>query len=175
MKKTKIIFLDIDGVLATDKQFMQNRKEFQEKNSWAYENNVPYPFDNKCVKILNDILDETDAEIVLTSDWKLHWDLIRLHEIFSNNKVKKSPRMMTKNIPHSFGNLTKNRANEIDEFLDHFNFVNYVIIDDLDVGMYLKNGSKRFIKTQDREGIKKVGTKEKIIKILSDDYMGSNL
>lgn len=174
MKKTKVIFLDIDGVLATHKQFMQNRKKFQQKNSWAHDNNVPYPFDDKCVKILNDILDQTDAEIVLTSDWKLHWDLIRLHEIFQNNKVKKSPRMVTKNNPVSFSNLSKNRANEIDEFLDHFNYVNYVIIDDLDVGKYLKKGDKRFIQTKDNEGIKKLGTKEKIIKILLDDNLESN-
>lgn len=175
MKKTKIIFLDIDGVLATDKQFMLNRKKFQEKNSWAYDNNVPYPFDDKCVKILNDILKQTDAEIVLTSDWKLHWDLIRLHEIFENNKVTKSPRMVTKNNPVSFGNLSKNRANEIDQFLDHFNYVNYVIIDDLDVGKYLKTGDKRFVQTKDREGLKQLGTKEKIIKILSDENLVSDL
>lgn len=175
MKKTKIIFLDIDGVLATNKQFQMNRKKFQEKNKWAYENNVPYPFDKKCVKILNDILDETDAEIVLTSDWKLHWDLIRLHEIFQNNNVKKSPRMVTKNNPISFGNFTKNRAHEIDLFLKHFQFPNYVVIDDLNVGHYLELGSDKFILTKDNEGLKQLGTKEKILKILTDDNLESNI
>jgi hypothetical protein len=174
MKKTKIIFLDIDGVLATNKQFRMNRKKFQEKNKWAYEDNVPYPFDEKCVKILNEILDETDAEIVLTSDWRLHWDLIRLHNIFQNNGVIKSPRMVTKNRPISFGNITKNRAHEIDLFLKHFQFANYVIIDDLNVGDYLENKNTKFIKTKDNEGIKQIGIKEKILKILTDDNLESN-
>jgi hypothetical protein len=169
MKKTKIIFLDIDGVLATHKQFMTNRKKFQEKNEWAYEHNVPYPFDKKCVEILNEILLETDAEIVLSSDWKLHWDLIRLHEIFHNNGVIKSPRMMTKNNPISFGNLEKNRAHEIDLFLKDFNFVNYVIVDDLNVGLYLSSKNEKFVLTKDAQGLKQNNIKNKILKILSNE------
>jgi hypothetical protein len=169
MKKTKIIFLDIDGVLATNKQYIMNRKKFQEKNEWAYENNVPYPFDKKCVEIFNEILMETDAEIILSSDWKLHWDLLPLHEIFHNNGVIKSPRMVTKNDPVSFGNLELNRAHEIDLFLNNFNFVNYIVIDDLDVGRYLKSGKDRFIKTKDSEGLKQKGIKDKILQILNND------
>jgi hypothetical protein len=174
MKKTKIIFLDIDGVLATNKQFQMSRKKFQEKNKWAYEDNVPYPFDKKCVKILNEILNETDAEIVLTSDWKFHWDLIRLHNIFENNGVIKSPRMVTKNNPISFGNFTKNRANEIDIFLKHFQFANYVVIDDLNVGHYLELGNDKVVLTNRNEGLKQIGIKDKIIKILTHDYLESN-
>ena len=37
LKKMKVIFLDIDGVLATDKQFMGNRNKFNQKNDWAKE------------------------------------------------------------------------------------------------------------------------------------------
>jgi hypothetical protein len=170
MKKTKIIFLDIDGVLSTQKQFSMNRDKFQKKNEWAYEHNVPYPFDKKCVEVLNEILDETDAEIILTSDWRHHWDLIRLHEIFKNNGVIRSPRMVTKNAPVSFGNLEKNRAHEIDLFLKDFNFVNYVIIDDLNVGKYLESKNDKFVLTKDTQGLKENNIKTKILKILNNEF-----
>ena len=41
MNKKNLIFLDIDGVLATHKQYMMNRKKFQDKNSIAKELNIP--------------------------------------------------------------------------------------------------------------------------------------
>ena len=40
----KIIFLDIDGVLATNKEFATNRTKFREKYLWAKELRVPYKF-----------------------------------------------------------------------------------------------------------------------------------
>ena len=164
----KVIFLDIDGVLATNKQFSMNREKFMKKNEWASELKVPYPFDNGCVEILNQILDATDAEIVLSSDWKLHWNLIDIATIFSSNGVAKTPRMFTKNKPISFGNLEKNRANEIDLCIKNFDFKNFVVIDDLDVGKYLGDDSDRFVKTKDQEGLKQLGVKEKIISILNN-------
>jgi hypothetical protein len=39
-------------------------------------------FDTKSVKILNEILEETGAEIVVSSDWKLHATLEELGEYY---------------------------------------------------------------------------------------------
>jgi histidinol phosphatase-like enzyme len=79
------VFLDLDGVLATNKQYMMNQKKFQDKNPIAKKLRIPYPFDPKCVKIFNEILDATEADIVLSSDWKLHFSLedivIKIREI----------------------------------------------------------------------------------------------
>ena len=36
-----VIFLDIDGVLATNLQFQMNKQKFQEKHAWADELRVP--------------------------------------------------------------------------------------------------------------------------------------
>ena len=33
----KVIFLDLDGVLATNKEFYMNERKFKSKNSWANE------------------------------------------------------------------------------------------------------------------------------------------
>lgn len=163
-----IIFLDIDGVLATNLQFQMNKQKFQDKHTWADELRVPYPFDAGCVKILNEIIETTDAEIVLSSDWKLHWNILELHDIFLQNGVIKSPRTTTLNITASGFDLEEERAYQIGEFIKKFKPKQYVIIDDLDVGpkMETLEGQERFVKTRDREGLKQTGIKEKILEKL---------
>jgi hypothetical protein len=162
-----IIFLDIDGVLATEKQYYQNKSKFQHRNKWAKELGVPYSFDKKCVDIFNEILSITDAEIILSSDWRLKFDLIQLDTIFKGNGIIKSPRMFTKVEPKSFGNISENRAWEIELCVNDLNLKNYVIIDDLSLSNYLKNSDK-FVQTIDNEGIKQIGIKDKILKILNN-------
>jgi hypothetical protein len=163
-----IIFLDIDGVLATNLQFQMNKQKFQDKHTWADELRVPYPFDAGCVKVLNEIIETTDAEIVLSSDWKLHWNILELHDIFLQNGVIKSPRTSTLNITASEFDLEEERAYQIGEFIKKFKPKQYVIIDDLDVGpkMEMKEAEERFVKTRDREGLKQTGIKEKILEKL---------
>jgi hypothetical protein len=166
----KVIFLDIDGVLATHKQYMMNRKKFQDKNPIAKELNILYPFDPKCVKVFNEILDATDADIVLSSDWKLHFSLEDIDKIFKFNGVNKSPIDTTVNEDASMSNQTMNRAFQIGEYVTRKNITNYVVIDDLNVGKYMviTNEEDKFFLTDDFEGIKKVGLKDKIIKKLNN-------
>lgn len=167
----KVIFLDIDGVLATNKQYMMNRKKFWDKNSIAKDTRIPYPFDPKCVKIFNEILDTTGADIVLSSDWKLHFSLVELETIFMFNGVNKSPIDITTNDVVSFNNLVRNRAFQIGEFIQTHKITNYVVLDDLNISNYMTitNDQDKFVLTDDFEGIKKVGLKDKIIKILNND------
>jgi hypothetical protein len=87
----KTIFLDIDGVLATNKQFSRNREKFKHNYKWAEEYDVPYPYDEGCVKILNEIVESTGAQIVLSSDWKLHYNLGTMGKIFEANGIKTNP------------------------------------------------------------------------------------
>ena len=163
-----MIFLDLDGVLATHKQYMMNRKKFWDKNPIAKELRIPYPFDPKCVKIFNEILDETGADIVLSSDWKYHWNLVYLDKIFKFNGVNKSPIDTTINEGVSFSNITKNRAYEIGEYIQRNNITNYVVIDDLNISnfMSITGDEDKFVLTNNFEGLKQSNIKEKIIKIL---------
>ena len=64
----KILFCDIDGVILP---FHNNNKriEIPDFNS-SFE-----LFDSKCVKVLNEIIQETDCEIVISSDWRNHFNL----------------------------------------------------------------------------------------------------
>jgi len=82
----KLIFIDIDGVLATAPCW-----DMSQDNKWN-----AYPFDKKAVKVLNKILEETGAEMVLSSDWKYHYSLGQIKEIFMEfNGVIKAPFDMT--------------------------------------------------------------------------------
>jgi hypothetical protein len=165
----KTIFLDIDGVLATNKQYMMNRKKFWDKNDIAKDLKIPYPFDPKCVKIFNEILDSTGADIVLSSDWKLHFSLGDLDKIFKFNGVNKSPIDTTVNEDASMSNQTMNRAYQIGDYISKNDITNYVVIDDLNVGKYMSitNEEDKFVLTQNFEGIKQLGIKEKILNILN--------
>jgi hypothetical protein len=167
----KIIFLDIDGVLATNNEFMRNRKKFWEKHPAMAELNVPYPWNEEAVQVFNQILDETDAEIVLSSDWKLHWNLDELKSIFTWNKVKKYPIGVTEDIFIGSGNLEMTRAGEIGEYILLHDIKNYVVIDDLNVGKYMQitGDDDKFFMTRSGEGIKKTGLKDRIIKKLNND------
>ena len=165
----KTIFLDIDGVLATHKQYMMNRNKFWDKNDIAKELKIPYPFDPKCVKIFNEILDATGADIVLSSDWKIHFSLEDLDLIFKFNGVNKSPIDITTNDVVSFGNLVRNRAYQIGEYIQTHNITNYVVIDDLNISNYMSitNDQDKFVLTSDFEGLKQLGIKNKVIIILN--------
>lgn len=167
----KIIFLDIDGVLATDKEFMRNRTKFWEKHPAMAELRVPYPWNEDAVKIFNEILDATDAEIVLSSDWKLHWNLDDLKGIFNWNGVKKHPIAVTGEVFIANGNLEMARAGEISDYIRENDIINYVVIDDLNVGKYMQltGDEDKYFMTRSGDGIKKTGLKDRIIKKLNND------
>ena len=164
-----IIFLDIDGVLATNIQFSMNRAKFWKKNPNMEELDVPYPWDKGAVDVFNDILEATGAEIVLSSDWKLYFSLKNLNEIFEFNGVSKSPIGVTSDLFIASGNLEMTRAAEIGEYIKEHNIENYVVIDDLNVGKYMKltGDDDKFFITTNRDGIKQTGLKEKIINKLN--------
>ena len=165
----KTIFLDIDGVLATHKQYMMNQKKFWDKNDIAKDLRIPYPFDPKCVKIFNEILDATGADIVLSSDWKEHFSLKDLDLIFKFNGVNKSPIDITTSEIASFGNQTMNRAYQIGKYITDNDITNYVVIDDLNVGKYMviTGDEDKFVLTDDFEGLKQLSIKNKVISILN--------
>jgi len=153
----KVIFLDIDGVLALTFGSMNTN------NKWD-----AYPFDKKAVGVLNKILTETDAEIVLSSDWKHHYTLDELKGIFLEfNGVIKAPFTVTPALPTNAMDLEGGRVKEINLWLkenaEKLNVTHWVAIDDMNMSEGLDNfvWCKKF-----NEGIKQLGIKEKIIKFL---------
>jgi hypothetical protein len=165
----KVIFLDIDGVLTTDKQYYMNSQNYRKKNPWANELRVYYPFDKGCVKIFNEILTKTGAEIVLTSDWRRGRSLEQLDTIFKENGVIKSPIDVTCDDLVSISSAAKNRAYQIEFYLKNNKVDKYVVIDDLNIGEFMQftNDDDKFVLTNDREGLKQLGIKNKILNILN--------
>jgi len=149
----KFIYLDIDGVLCLGSEIHPKLTE------WGY----VYRFNPKAVKILNEILQITDAEIIISSDWKLFYTLDNLKEIFKWQKVIKEPIDVTPSVPYSAMQLLEeNRAKEILEHYDIHKPGSWIAIDDLNLGSWISE--KHFVLTpRFMEGIKQTGKKDEII------------
>ena len=162
----KVIFLDLDGVLATNKEFYMNERKFKSKNSWANEMDVKYPFNPECVKIFNQIL-ESGYEIVLSSDWKDHKNLDQLKTIFLMNGVKKWPIDVThsKTVYPNRCELEDDRYYQIVSWVHKNNPEDWISLDDLDMtNLFESNGYKScFFLTRSSEGLKQCGLKDKIL------------
>lgn len=148
----KVIFLDIDGVLATPRQYNTVRTKLYKRDGGAAELRVPYLWDERCVIALNRFILLNDVEIVLSSDWRRHFNMEELDKIFKINGVAKSPISCTgiKMKETSAEDLESIRVREIQQWLDDNPPCVWCAIDDLDLSA-LHGG--RFVKTDERMGI----------------------
>ena len=179
----KVIFLDHDGVVCLSTEWGgRSKKKLKYLKEYPGTEKVPVEFrlDNfnkKAVDILNDILKQTGAEIVVSSDWKGHATLEELKEMYIKYGVIKSPIDVTPN--HYFGRyeLEMTRCSEIKDWLEeHPEVTHWVAVDDLDLSEKFgaisgnsNGGLKNFVLTpKSSEGIKQSGIKEKILKFLND-------
>jgi hypothetical protein len=144
-------------------------------------------FDRKAVKVLNSIIEETDAEIVVSSDWRNWANLEELGEYYSSHGILKKPIGLTKKIQefespedfpwHRAWALEQTRILEIQQYLkDHPEITHWVAVDDLKMGKtgldysveyHHAWGLENFVNTPlSTEGIKQSGIKEKILNYL---------
>lgn len=181
----KIIFLDHDGVLCLAQQWGGRRKKQAEWNRLNPDNCVYYEyesykmdieyrfddFDDKAIKILNQILKETDAEIVVSSDWRLECSLEQMQEFYKKSGIIKlpigyTPQLESEDIK-SFKippGYEEERAAEIKKWLSNNEVGSWVAIDDLNMQPYLN----KFVRTiRMNEGIKQSGIKQKVIRYLN--------
>lgn len=108
----KLIFLDIDGVLVTNRSLMAGNE---------------YRFDKECVKNLLEILTITGAKIVISSSWREDRTLNQLKLLFENNGLGDNIIDITP--IHGDHEI---RGSEIKAFLDRSDLKidKFVIIDD---------------------------------------------
>jgi hypothetical protein len=191
----KIIFLDHDGVICLSTEWggrFKKQREAGRKLSQSIESlPVKARFDNfnkKAIKILNEILEETNADIVVSSDWKRWANVEEMGEYYESQGLKKKPIGFTKflqdcEVPQNFPwsrtyDLEQSRSLEIKQYLqDHPEITHWVAVDDLNMGIPQTNetwgdmvmdwGLTNFVLTpKGREGIKQTGIKESIISYL---------
>ena len=191
----KVIFLDHDGVicLSTEwggrhkKQRIAGRKLSQSIESLPVEARFDN-FNKKAIEILNEILEETNAEIVISSDWKRWASVEEMGEYYESQGIKTKPIGFTKSIndcevPEDFSfsrqfDLEQERHFEILQYLkDNPQITHWVAVDDLNMGipqthetwgeMEMDWGLTNFVHTpKSREGIKQSGIKEMVLEFL---------
>ena len=153
----RYIYLDIDGVLCLGSEIHPKLTE------WGY----VHRFNAKAVKMFNEILELTDADIIISSDWKEHYSLESLQGIFQWQKVIKVPIAVTPSIKFtSMQLLEENRAKEI---LEHVNEIKpgfWVAIDDLDLRTWIPDRHFVFC-PRFMEGLKQTGKMNEIINKLT--------
>jgi len=185
----RILFLDNDGVICLSDQWGnrdKRMKTFIKETGISEVSKMPAyirldSFDIKAVKVLNEVLEKTGAEIVVSSDWKLHATLEELQELYLKNGVIKAPIATTENMkdfdPDTNGLFTykgwyeRIRVIEIQRYLNtNPEITHWVAIDDLSLGKYTEDGPglSNFVITRRpmSEGIKQSGIKDELIKYL---------
>jgi hypothetical protein len=187
----KILFLDHDGVICLSQQFGGRYKKQVKVRRKLSQDLMSFPvgarfdnFDKKAIKVLNAILEETGAEIVVSSDWKNWATIEEMGEYYEQQGIIKKPidfTPMTYTLPetqewHPDWDLEASRTLEIKEWLkEHPEVTHWVAIDDLDMSFKEVSSNRsgtgwgltNFVHTPTvTEGIKRLGIKGKVLKFL---------
>ena len=143
----KILFLDHQGVMHLKK--------------WTKKLPSLEPFDIDSIFVLNQIIQETDCEIVVSSDWKLWTDLKGMQKFYTDQGILKAPISYTPKYEiYDIRILPEQRSREIKGWIDQNPVNKWVSVDDLDMRPYLEN----FVFISDTSlGIKSEGVKDSII------------
>ena len=131
--RKKIIFIDVDGPLAwgswNDGKVTINGgvEDFQ----------IPYAWDRADCEALQKICDETNAELVLSSDWKKHFTFNQMKRIFWHYGI--TARLIDITTHQDLWNkmsrpgLEHERALEVAKWARDNKITNWIAIDDLDL------------------------------------------
>ena len=200
----KILFLDNDGVICLSNNWgsrSKKRSKYRSENPNSSDSKKEVPveyrfddFDTKAIKVLNEIIEKTGCEIVVSSDWRYHATLEELGYYYMKQGIIKKPIAVTDIFKDLFpkewnafrfrADLELERSMEIGHWLEnHPEVTHWVAVDDLNMSVEFlgdrfsdkdesdkKSGLTNFVLTpKSSEGIKQCGIKEKIIKYLKDE------
>lgn len=165
---SKVLFLDIDGVLNTERQ--QDRCK---EAGLSYADNFGYAFDPVTVANLKRIVDETGADIVISSSWKV-WGLNTMQKLWTNRGLPGKVINVTPNTESDELMLSVDldmmlpagKGSEIKEWLETngSQVTHYAILDDMDD--MLPEQQSHFVQTDPTIGITEDDA-QKAIAILS--------
>jgi hypothetical protein len=154
----KILYVDIDYVLSLGSEITPVMTK------WGY----IHRFNKKAMKVFNEILDKTQSLYVISSDWKNHFTLEQLQDIFCEFADANYPPIdVTETISGVIlQKLEEWRAKEILAHVEKYNPKSWVAIDDLDLSPWISE--EHFVHLpRFMEGIKQTGKRNEIIKKLS--------
>ena len=189
----KCIFLDHDGVICLSNNWGGRSKKwskYRSANPEASTDKMDAPvfvrfddFDEKAVRVLNQIIEETGAEIVVSSDWKRWANVEEMGEYYESQGIIKKPIALTPDLGEctwytndvwvwsAKWDLEMSRVIEIKQYLhDHPEITHWVAIDDLNMGKdedWKDWGLDNFVLTpRSNEGIKQSSIKGRVLKFL---------
>lgn len=138
-----IIFLDIDGVIATNRSY----KEYDTK------------IDPGNVEIINELAQAFDARIVMSSTWRLLYDIDTLRLLLKNSGLK--PKVLDCTPERD----DRQRGLEIQDWIKEHGADDYIVIDDDCADIIPHIPKKNFIHV--KNGFTKIGiTQSHIIDFL---------
>jgi hypothetical protein len=131
--RRKIIFIDVDGPLAWGTW----RDGKVTINTGIEDFQIPYPWVKEDCEALQKICDETNAELVVSSDWKKHFTFNQLKRIFWHYGI--TARLIDITTHQDLWNkmsrpgLEHERALEVAKWAKDNKISNWIAIDDLDL------------------------------------------
>lgn len=151
----KVIFLDIDGVLNNEEHIVKIHGLLgKEQYLDLLRKITELPFDYRSCKLLQELIEKTNVEVILSSTWRLNPEAPNIIKRYAGIEIKDiTPR------------LNGIRGEEIQQYLDnHKEISNYVILDD-DSDM-LESQKEHFVKVDNKIGltIKEIIQCENILK-----------
>lgn len=130
--KRKVIFIDIDGPLAWA-TWDDGPVTILDASSQKF--NIPYPWVQEDCDALSQIIKQTDAMLVISSDWKKHFGLLQLQFIFEHYGIARwNVADITTHInprKKMSSSLEWDRACEIHSWVRTFKPENWIAIDDM--------------------------------------------
>jgi len=154
-----IIFLDFDGVMVTDRNLAQLMA-----NNSPLRDDYGAKFDPICVGFLKQIIESTDAEIVVTSTWKMTLGLEGLQQMWDARQLPGKVIDITPDIDPI------HRGDEIAAWLDaSLGAARYAIIDDCPIlDFFREEQLQHLFKVDERTGLNGDTTK-RVISHLNDN------
>lgn len=122
--KKKIIFLDIDGVMNSQLMYERDKNYEQQKDE----------IDDSCMKVLSGLIEDTGAEVVITSVWRYSHKKEELQKIFEKHGFTGKIIGATDVLPSDCvrGDEILKWIKDNEDYLNerYYNFDSYVIFDD---------------------------------------------
>lgn len=133
------IFLDIDGVINPSRKKNSYCLDYNLPNVLAKKLNHPkiatlnaylvnqvyYCFSKESIQLLKQLIEKYDAQIIITSSWRIVYSLEQLQTMFDIFDLGKYVKSVTA--------LISPRTKAIQEFINENNVTSYIVLDDFDM------------------------------------------
>lgn len=162
----KLIFLDIDGCLNSDRYmrsplYLEETKDYNPHGMEIINKAHHTHLDPEAIRLVNLLVDKTGAEVILSSTWRNRYSIDEMNSMLA---MRGATFKITGITPIFFS--FRGRGGEIKDFLDDLGEeVSFVILDDVNQ-FHHYDFEKEFIQTTEEDGLTMAHV-ERAIKVLN--------